>query len=214
MTTFFTADLHLGHGNIMKYCQRLKFMTPEEAAIVVNGNPTEVKKLHISQASVDRHDNWIIDQINALVRPTDELRFVGDFCWCRDNYELIKFYRNRIYCRNFYMVYGNHDKRTREFFTQANDKITITVNGQKIQLNHEAMAIWDCRHYGAWHLYGHSHGRAEKWLDEIMPGRYSMDVGIDNAFNLVGEYRPFSFEEIAKIFSTRSGFGLLSREDS
>ena len=33
-----------------------------------------------------------------------------------------------------------------------------------------------------------------------------MDVGVDNAFRILGEYRPFSFREIASIMESRPGF--------
>ena len=36
-STFFTSDTHFGHENIMKYCRRDKFMTPEEVADLVVG---------------------------------------------------------------------------------------------------------------------------------------------------------------------------------
>jgi hypothetical protein len=59
-------------------------------------------------------------------------------------------------------------------------------------------AIWEGSHKGYWHLYGHSHSSAEHW--EI--GK-SMDVGVDNAYRLLGEYRPFSLEEVGKFMSQR-----------
>ena len=37
---------------------------------------------------------------------------------------------------------------------------------------------------------------AEARLDKIMPCRRSMDVGVDNAYWLLGEWRPFSIDEI------------------
>lgn len=55
-------------------------------------------------------------------------------------------------------------------------------------------------------LYGHAHGAAEDWLDSQMPGRLSMDVGVDNAFKIFGEYRPISSDEIGELFSSRNGF--------
>jgi len=36
-----------------------------------------------------------------------------------------------------------------------------------------------------------------------MPGRFSMDVGVDAAFQLFGEYRPFSLDEIENVMSKR-----------
>ena len=59
---------------------------------------------------------------------------------------------------------------------------------------------------GAIALYGHSHSNAEVWLDSVMPGRRSMDVGVDNAAKILGEYKPFSFEEISNIMSKKNGF--------
>lgn len=49
-----------------------------------------------------------------------------------------------------------------------------------------AMRVWDRSHYGAWHLYGHSHGS--------LPGSgLSFDIGVD-----CNRFRPFSLEEVAE----------------
>ena len=47
-------------------------------------------------------------------------------------------------------------------------------------------------------LYGHSHDSLEyeAW------GK-SMDVGVDAAFRILGQYRPFSYEEIKAIMDKR-----------
>lgn len=47
-------------------------------------------------------------------------------------------------------------------------------------------------------LYGHSHDSME-----TEPWGRSMDVGVDSAFRILGEYRPFSYEEIKNIMETR-----------
>ena len=72
-----------------------------------------------------------------------------------------------------------------------------------------SVATWDGSHQGVWHLYGHSHAAAEPWADAHMAGRRSLDVGIDNAYRLLGEYRPWSFEEIRELLGPRPGFHMV-----
>jgi calcineurin-like phosphoesterase family protein len=52
------------------------------------------------------------------------------------------------------------------------DLSTDGQHPQVIVLCHYALRVWDCSHYGAWHLYGHSHG-------ELSPMGKSLDVGVD-----------------------------------
>lgn len=214
---WFTADLHLGHANIIRYCRREMFLSPDEIEMLNRDENFKVRP-----ESVKEMDSLLIDEINKVVLPADRLYIVGDFCFGRKNDKLsvaevlVKHYRNRIACKHIELVFGNHEKKLRRsqnlksIFFQVHDKITINVRKQKIVLDHEAHAIWDCRNHGAWHLYGHSHGGAEAWLDQIMPGRFSMDVGIDWAYKLFGAYRPFSFDEIKSIMDDRFGFGVFS----
>jgi calcineurin-like phosphoesterase family protein len=213
-----SADFHLGHANILKHCHRTAFMTAEEVASTYKGGG------RISDATLRVHDDAILDATNRLVSPGDRLFILGDFCWPgRDGpvYKTYADYRNRIQCNQVILIWGNHDPKhnsagralVAKCFYQALDNLSLRIGEHSYFLSHYAHAIWDKRHYGSRHLYGHSHGRAEEWLDSVMPGRYSMDVGIDNAYRLMGEYRPFSFEEIEGIMSQRPGFGLLRGRD-
>lgn len=150
MTTFFTADLHLGHFNLIAY-HRPQFSTIEEM------------------------DSEILQNINLMVGRNDELYILGDFTMSH-NVSFIQKYRDKINCHNIYLVLGNHDSRSIEsyktIFKNAYAQRVIKVQGQKIHLNHYAMRAWESSHNGSWHLYGHSHGM----LPAI--GR-SFDVGID-----------------------------------
>ncbi len=60
------------------------------------------------------------------------------------------------------------------------------------------MRVWLGSHKGYYHCYGHSHGSLES-----KPWGKSMDVGIDSAYRLFGEYRPFSLEEVVEILDKR-----------
>ena len=55
LNVWFTADFHLGHKNIIRYCNR-PFDTVEEM------------------------NRTIIDRLNSLVKTNDILYFLGDFC--------------------------------------------------------------------------------------------------------------------------------------
>src|SRR5690606_25882844 len=92
------------------------------------------------------------------------------------------------------------------FFEDVDDLTSVVINEQTIVLCHYAMSTFDRGHRNAIQLYGHSHSEAEAWLDEHMPGRRSMDVGVDNIKKLFGEYRPISFDEIMAIMKDRPGF--------
>lgn len=77
---------------------------------------------------------------------------------------------------------------------------------KRITLCHYAMRVWDKSHKGAVMLYGHSHdsldcNRETGDLDEY---GLSMDVGMDAAYRLYGEYRPFHIDDIARIMSMRA----------
>lgn len=72
----------------------------------------------------------------------------------------------------------------------------LSIEGHKICLLHYGMRVWNKSHKGAIHLYGHSH--------DTLPGvGKSMDVGVDVAFRMFGEYRPFSWKEIQSIMAKK-----------
>jgi calcineurin-like phosphoesterase family protein len=150
----------------------------------------------------------LIEGINSFVDEHDTLWHLGDWAWGGSGgyYETCRRFRDRVVCRTVNLVWGNHDRRTiRDLFNQAHDQVEISVAGQKITLNHYAMAVWQDSHKGAWHFYGHSHSRAEEWLDTHLPGRRSIDVGVDNAARMLGMYRPWTFEELRALLDGRTG---------
>lgn len=101
------------------------------------------------------------------------------------------------------MCRGNHDSnidKYAELFSSIQDTQQFIWktdhNNFNIFMSHYSHRVWEGSHKGYIHLYGHSHG-------SISDHGKSMDVGVDVAFRMFGEYRPFSIEEIIKIMNTR-----------
>lgn len=216
--TFFTSDTHFGHANIIKYCHRPFLSEYDKEALAREGRwhngdwKGEGSSDHrISHEAVRLMDDTLIDNINATVGENDTLYHLGDFAFgIKSNvYHRASEYRNRIKCRNVYLIWGNHDDRKiRDLFNYTYDLYNLHVGDQLVVLCHYALAVWDKSHRGSWQLYGHSHAGAEPWMDANMPGRRSFDVGVDNAAKLLGSFRPFSFEEVKGIMSKRHGFSM------
>ena len=158
---WFTADFHFDHNNILRYC----------------GRPF---------ANVEEMNRAILDNLNRRVKPNDILYFLGDFCM--GTRERAAQFRRQIHCRRIIAVPGNHDKQVRKLtqeFHWLDNLAEVSVNSQRIVLSHYAMRVWHHSSRGAWHLYGHSHGR----LPELPAP--SMDVGVDTH-----NFSPWHFEEI------------------
>jgi calcineurin-like phosphoesterase family protein len=189
---WFTADLHFGHGNIIKYCHR-PFLNAEEEKLA---HTDRRGRWRVSEETVRRHDEALLEAINAEVQQGDTLWILGDFCFGR--LEEAKPYRDRIRSRDVNLVWGNHDHRSiRPLFAQAIEQGMVHVEGQEIWLNHYPMRSWNKSFHGSWQLYGHVHGRLAR-EDEAHPYMLTKDVGVDAC-----TYRPVSFEELRAFMAPR-----------
>jgi calcineurin-like phosphoesterase family protein len=63
-----------------------------------------------------------------------------------------------------------------------------------VVLSHYPLAVWDRKHYGAYHLHGHSHGNYRP----ANPLELSMDVGVD-----CHGFRPVSILEVHNMMQDR-----------
>lgn len=85
---FFTSDQHFGHANILKY----------EAAM-------RRDEFGSAFRSVDKMDDYIVDQWNAHVAPDDIVYCLGDFCYkLQQTCDMLPFLNGEKI-----LVCGNHD---------------------------------------------------------------------------------------------------------
>ena len=173
---FFTSDLHLDHEKILKY------------------SPYRNDNFY----SIQQMNDWFIASINDTVGRNDELWILGDFCWGSGK---VGHFRQRIQCRRVHFIYGNHDNKSAgRHFSTADTTSVIRRQNTRIHLSHFPLVEWSGMYHGSIHLYGHAHSTLEERLDAAFPGRRSIDVGMDNAFRLLREWRPFSLKELLRYF--------------
>ena len=192
MQVWFTADTHFGHGNIIKYCQR-PFLSREERE-AIRADPRA--RLHLSDETVKRHDDALLEAINSRVTVDDHLWILGDFCM--GGLAEARHYRDRIRCEKVFLVWGNHDRgEVAPVFSDTMEQGMVRVEGQEIWLNHYPMRSWNKSFPGSWHLYGHVHGRLRR-EDARNPTMLVRDVGVDAC-----DYRPVSFAELREYMAPR-----------
>lgn len=159
---FFTADWHLNHANIIKYCNR-PFSTQEEQDLLnlANKGSIPLKSVKISSESVQRMNDCIISSTNSVVAPDDNLVIIGDFCWTSTPQKVLENLVGQINCKNLYLIWGNHDNRQtfKPFFKATYDQYSFHIEGQHITVNHYPSRSWYLSHYKSWMLYGHVHNR-------------------------------------------------------
>ena len=176
-----TSDLHLNHPNI--------------AGKKVSKWPDGYRTFD----SVPEMNKELLARLNEYVKWDDTLWFLGDFCF--GGHHLTPHWRDQINCQTIHWIRGNHDGHAYKYrnkFTSIQDCWSGSIEGHQFVLYHYAQRVWYHNNKGVLHCYGHSHNNLEKeqW------GR-SMDVGVDAAYHLTGEYRPFSIEEVAEMLNKR-----------
>jgi calcineurin-like phosphoesterase family protein len=136
----------------------------------------------------------LLENINKRVKPNDRLFHLGDFA-NRD----VELMRGRINCKNIILILGNHDRirYNSPLFSGVYDMLNLKteIDGQRknIVLCHYALKVWNKSHYGAWHLYGHSHGGLPD--DEAA---LAIDAGVD-----CHNFCPINIDEIKAIMAKK-----------
>ena len=147
---WFTADFHIDHYNIMKYCNR-QFQ------------------------SVKQMNEKILDEFNKYVKSDDKVYFLGDLAFGDEAFEetLIKMNGDITFIR------GNHDFNytsiIRKYCKEVYDLRIINVNGRKIVLCHYPLRSWDGQRHYSWQLHGHCHGTLNP-----LPYQYDVGVDKNN----------------------------------
>lgn len=160
---WFTSDQHWDHANVIKYCNR----------------PFE---------SVEEMNDVMITRWNEVVRPKDIVYHLGDFTLGNDANDILSCLHGDI---RFVVPDFHHDQRWIKtgFYVTGVELLpplyVVTIHDVVVVLCHYPIAVWDRKHYGSWHLYGHVHYKEFK-----LPG-FSMNVGVD-----LHNFYPISFDEI------------------
>lgn len=101
--------------------------------------------------------------------------------------------------------YPNYVEAQRLFASVSHYK-ELKINGKMFVLSHYAHRVWHGSHKGWYHLYAHSHDSLDYSRTTHRDVEYgkSMDIGVDPAKRLLGNYRPFAENEITRILDKRS----------
>lgn len=187
MKTWFIADTHFDCPRLVENTRT--WTTPEE------------------------HDELVLDAINTRVKRTDRLIIAGDFCKSRP----FK-WRQRVVCRDIWLVLGNHCKVGLSEQCFGRDRVKLAHmakldSGDHVYCSHYPHAAWPRSHYGTFHVYGHCHSKIEPDMDEWMPKRRSMDVGVDNAVKVFGSVQPFEDTYLIETLGAKEGHGIVKPED-
>lgn len=204
---FVTSDLHFGHDNILGFeedrwslCgidrQRAitKYILDNNIEIPnINDKDFKSKWEHI-QVKVNRqyiklHDEELIKRWNDVIKHDNDLVFIlGDFSFRngKETNEILKQLRGRKI-----LVLGNHDNIfmdkdfDKSLFTDIVDYKEITIDGMRVIMFHFPIQVWNKKHAGAIHLFGHIHSNKTTSHPMKHEELLSYNVGTD-----VNGYKP------------------------
>lgn len=174
---FFTSDLHFGHQNIIRFCNR-PWKTTEEM------------------------DKALIENWNSVVGKNDIVFDLGDFAFAPNwRWKEILSQLNGKH----YLILGNHDitrwpgDSIMELFEGVYQQLILKIDGRFVYLNHYPYlcfgGAWRDPQNAVWQLFGHVHsgpnssGKDCDRLNGVFP--YQYEVGVDN-----NNYTPISWEQV------------------
>ena len=150
----------------------------------------------------------LIQKWNSKVKPEDTVYHLGDFAfgYTEDQLKILRRLNGSIS-----FILGSHDRDLPQAVETFNKKqgaaphkilgpmATVRVEEVEITLCHYSMRTWPKSHYGAWHLFGHSHGKLVGW------GK-SFDIGVD-----AWHFELLSFYEVKEAMASQpNNFNLVN----
>lgn len=183
---WFTSDLHFGHRNVLRFCDR----------------PWDNEK---------EMDNGLIENWNNTVGDNDIVFILGDVFWFNDSHS-IKKVLSKLKGKNIYIIPGNHDD-FKSYHRVDDDRINlcedvvvtwITRESKKLQeiwLSHYPMMTWPHRENDAYQFFGHIHSKPNRneGVDQDLPLHWNqLDIGCD-----YWDYKPVSLETLENMIKSR-----------
>ena len=187
MRTYFTSDHHFNHKRILGYA----------------GRPF---------ANVEEMDAELIKRWNEVVQSDDRVFHLGDFVFGKVK-DAAKYFSQLNGQIHVLANHWHHDKGWLPanvgpcdvYISRSAHQVIILPPmvvlefkefGTKkhplaITLCHYQINRWERRHYGAWHLFGHSHNKTKGV-------GLSMDCGVDSQ-----DFYPISLDKVAQIMQER-----------
>ena len=166
---YYTADLHLGHANV----------------IVTSARPFE---------TVEEMNNALIENWNRVVKDSDDVYIVGDLIFKNGAQEkaLLPLLKGKKH-----LIVGNHDEKwlteeMEELFESIAPYMEIEDDGHKVVLCHFPMLQWKGARRGSIHVYGHIHS-AKKETDFLVMKmkKRALNAGVD-----INGYRPVTLKQM------------------
>lgn len=151
-TTWFISDLHIGHGNVLRFEEGLH-------------NFTDIKE----------HDHAIAKNWHDTVGPDDHVFFLGDLAMERTKWKHIRENLGKFgkLPGKVHWIIGNHDlhidqawlynlREIMDIVEFTNYKEIMVKDDsewglKRFVLFHYPLYEWNGKYRGAYHLYGHSH---------------------------------------------------------
>lgn len=182
---WFTADLHIGHKNILKH------------------QPNRITHMNLaSENDVDKHDKWLINYWNRTVKREDIVYICGDFIMGNKQFTE-KVLKQLV--GNKHLILGNHDRNwidLNRYFQSVSFIKELKFKPEnhpflketfELTLQHYAMLIWNKKHYGSCQVMGHSHGSLDAYNE--LQNDLRVDVGFDS------KLANFEFVSLEKLYN-------------
>lgn len=134
MEIYFTADLHLGHQNIIRHANR----------------PFD---------SLEEMDETLIERWNSVVGPKDAVYVLGDIAW-----QTPRLYLERLngYKELIAGNHDRLGRPHIQGYTKVHQLYERKIDGQWVVMCHYSLMSWNRSSHGSWMLHGHSHGTLEE----------------------------------------------------
>ena len=186
---YYTSDLHFGHENILRLCNR-PFATVEEM------------------------DEELIARWNKKVHKNDIVYITGDVIWKKS---LLSQYMKRLKGIKI-LIKGNHDVWAKDETTHVNfDKVLsyheFNHEGHPITLCHYPMLEWNASRKDGekrlgYLIHGHIHNRISEEYRPLYIKHNALNCGVD-----VNNFEPVSFKELLENNMRFKLSALTSEED-
>ena len=167
---YYTADLHFGHANVIRHCDR-------------------------PFADANEMDKVLIENWNARIHRNDVVYIVGDFLFRakRPAEDYLAVLKGRKH-----LIIGNHDKYWMKkadlgaWFESVSPMLFVNDHGQTATLCHYPMISWPGMSKGGYMIYGHIHNNTNADYWPLIAARDLMlNAGVD-----VNGFAPVTLEEM------------------